>query len=117
MNRTYGCSLEAASVLVVLDEGGTHSGGDDFDMGDERTVTGPPDHARARDRNRGDAFAPASPLPLSAMGQAAGTKQTLPQSASACGRHSPRSVQRTAPARRSRPAQDETDAQLSVGGA
>lgn len=35
MNRTYGCSLEAASVLVVLDEGAAPQGGDDdFDMGD-----------------------------------------------------------------------------------
>ena len=35
VSKTYGCSLEAASVLVVLDEGAaSQGGGDDFDMGD-----------------------------------------------------------------------------------
>jgi hypothetical protein len=36
MNKTFGCALEAASVLVVLGQGATPNGGggDDFDCGD-----------------------------------------------------------------------------------
>ena len=54
VSKTYGCSLEASSVLVVLDEGAApHGGSDDFDMGDCVVVADEPPAKRAKSEEEG----------------------------------------------------------------